>query len=229
MALGDALRPLAREGSTMRWNRRVLGSAQERALRALGRPLSRRGFYLGGGTAVALHLGHRRSYDLDWFTGERIGDAATLLAQLRGDGVRLSATHLGPGTLHGSLYRTRVSLLEYRYPALKTPLDAPGLRCRVASLEDLACMKLSAVAQRGSRKDFVDGYAIARERIPLAGMLSLYVRRYHMEDFAHVLYGLAYFDDADRERMPVMLWDVSWSQVKRAIRDWVSQIATKGR
>ena len=212
----------------MRWNPRVLGSAQERALLALGRPLTRRGFYLGGGTAVALHLGHRRSYDLDWFTGGRMGDAAALLADLRQEGVRVGATHLGPGTVHGSLYRTRVSLLEYQYPTLKAPLDAPGLRCRVASLEDLACMKLSAVAQRGSRKDFVDVYAIARERIPLAEMLSLYLRRFHVEDFTHVLYGLAYFDDADRERMPVMLWDVSWSRVRRVIRDWVADMTDRG-
>lgn len=228
MGLGDALRPLAWEERPMRWSPRVLGSAQQRALLALGRPLARRGFYLGGGTAVALHLGHRRSYDLDWFTGGNMGDAATLLADLRRDGVRPSATHVGPGTLHGSLYGTRVSLLEYRYPALKAPLDAPGLRCRVASLEDLACMKLSAVAQRGSRKDFVDVYAIALERIPLADMLSLYMRRYRVADFTHVLYGLAYFDDADRERMPVMLWDVSWSQVKRAIREWVAGLTDRG-
>jgi hypothetical protein len=211
----------------MRWNRRVLGSAQERALHVLGRPLSRRGFYLGGGTAVALHLGHRRSYDLDWFTDGRIGDAAILLAELRDEDVRLSPTYLGPGTLHGHLYRARVSLLEYRYPTLRAPLDAPGLRCRIASLEDLSCMKLSAIAQRGSRKDFVDIYAMAREHIPLSRMLSLYVKRYGVEDFTHVLYGLAYFDDADRERMPVMLWDVSWSQVKRAIHDWVADLARK--
>jgi hypothetical protein len=209
----------------MRWKPRVLGSAQSRALSALGPALSRRGFYLGGGTAVALHLGHRRSHDLDWFTGRRYDDMTALLADLRDDGIRLRVSDLDKGTVHGEMHRTRVSLLEYRYPMLREPLRPPSLRCRVAALEDLASMKLSAVVQRGSKKDFIDLYAIAVEGMPLDRMLAAYTSKYGIADIAHVLYALTYFDDAEHDRMPVMLWDVSWPRIKRAIAGWASEIA----
>ncbi len=209
----------------MSWHPRVLGGAQTRALSTLGPPLSRRGFYLGGGTAVALRLGHRRSHDLDWFTTKRVGDLMALLAGLRDEGIRLRATFLDVGTVHGEMYRARVSLLEYRYPLLREPDQLTGFRCRVAAIEDLACMKLSAVAQRGSKKDFIDLYAIAQEGIPLSQMLDLYRTKYSIADISHVLYSLTYFDDAEDDRMPVMLWDVTWSQVKRAIIGWVTELA----
>src|SRR5450755_3737383 len=45
------------------------------------------GHYLGGGTALALHLGHRRPVDLDWFTTERLGDPLRLAQDLRNDGI----------------------------------------------------------------------------------------------------------------------------------------------
>ena len=52
-----------------------LGLAQKRVLRQLGPLMTQRQLYLGGGTALALYFGHRRSVDLDWFTERRIPDA----------------------------------------------------------------------------------------------------------------------------------------------------------
>jgi hypothetical protein len=79
-------------------------------------------------------------------------------------------------------------------------------------------MKLSAVAQRGSKKDFVDVYAILLEHRPLPDLLELYQKKYHLSDISHLLIGLAYFDDAEEEPMPVMLWRVKWDEVKESIR-----------
>jgi hypothetical protein len=56
-------------------------------------------------------------------------------------------------------------------------------------------------------------------------MLNSYRAKFGIEDIAHVLYGLAYFDDADQERMPRMLWDVSWRTMKRTIQQWVQELA----
>ena len=84
--------------------------------------------------------------------------------------------------------------------------------------------KLSAVTQCGSRKDFLDVFAIGLERIPLPDMLKLYRQRYRIDDLAHVLIGLTYFDDVDKGSMPVMLWDVAWPEVKRALREWVKEL-----
>jgi hypothetical protein len=95
----------------------------------------------------------------------------------------------------------RVTFLEYRYPALEPPVEWPELQCLLASLNDLASMKLAAVAQRGAKKDFADIYALGLPHRPLPEMLRLYAQRYGVADTAHVLYALTYFDEADRERL----------------------------
>jgi len=84
-------------------------------------------------------------------------------------------------------------------------------------------MKLAAVAQRGSKKDFVDIFALGR-RFGLAEMLGFYRAKYGVKDIGHVLVALAYFDDADRERMPTLLRRWNWSTIKSTIGRWVSDV-----
>ena len=59
-------------------------------------------------------------------------------------------------------------------------------------------------------------------------MLDLYKKRYEVEDIGHVLYGLAYFDDADREKTPKMLWNVEWETVRESIREWLKEYTKAG-
>ena len=184
-----------------------------------------RHFYLGGGTALALYFGHRRSIDLDWFTAGRIRDSFRLAQDLREEGARLVVGQTERGTLYATIAGVRVSFLEYRYALLGSLQQWSEFGCSLASLDDLVCMKLSAIAQRGSKKDFVDIYALGREHYSLPDMLRLYQKKYNVQDIGHLLYSLVYFDDADEERMPVMLWDSDWRLIKRTIRDWVRQIA----
>jgi hypothetical protein len=197
----------------------VLGRTQERVLRKLGPVLAIEHFYLGGGTAVALHLGHRRSLDLDWFTGEKFGDP--LLRGVQERGIPLVVRQIDRGTVHG----VRVSLLEYRYACLREAVRPPGLAVSIASLPDLAAMKLAAVAQRGAKKDFVDLYALAPRFIPLSRMVGYYQRKYGTLNVGHLLYSLTYFDEAEGERMPQMLWRTDWRTIKKALRGWVADLA----
>lgn len=210
----------------MSFHSEVLTAVQRRVLQQLGPMMPQRKFYLVGGTALALYFGHRRSVDLDWFTGDRIADPIRLAQTLRDDGVVFVTGQIERGTLHGSVSGVRVSCLEYRYPLLQPLVPWPECGCLVASLDDLACMKLSAVAQRGSKKDFVDIYALGLKHKPLRDMLHLYQQKYSIADLGHVLYGLAYFDDADRERMPRMLWDTDWRAIKKTIQGWVRDVAS---
>lgn len=173
---------------------------------------------------MALHLGHRRSVDLDWFTAERLPDPLSLAQHLREIPVTFVAEQVAPGTLHGSARGVRLSLLEYRYRLLGSL--CPWQRsARLASRRDLAAMKIAAVSQRGAKKDFVDIYALASRSFSLRQMLRWYQEKYAVHDVAHVLYSLAYFDDADRERMPAMLWKVKWPTIKDTIRSWVDDLA----
>jgi len=202
----------------------VLSAIQKRVLRQLGLIMTQRQFYLVGGTALAIHLGHRHSVDLDWFTGARIADSMLLAQDIRDENVPFVTSQVERGTLHGTISSVRVTFLEYRYPLLFQAVSWQEFGCLIASLEDLACMKLSAVAQRSSKKDFVDIYALGLRHCPLQEMLRLYQQKYAVQDIGHVLYSLAYFDNADRERMPRMLWDTDWRAVKKTIRRWVREI-----
>ncbi len=115
----------------------------------------------------------------------------------------------------------RVTFLEYNYPLLQPVGIDQQYSCPVASLDDLACMKLSAIAQRGSRKDFIDLYTIAQHHRPFTELLDLYRRKYAVEDVTPVLYGMAYFDSAVQEPMPARWGD--WEDLEQACLGWVRE------
>jgi Nucleotidyl transferase AbiEii toxin, Type IV TA system len=205
----------------MGWHQEILHPRQAGALRRLGAAVSERGFYLAGGTAVALHLGHRRSVDLDWFIRDPLGDPLLLAQDLCAAQIPFVTEQSARGTLHGKVHGVRITFLEYRYRLLEPVLAWAEMPCNLAALRDLACMKLSAIAQRGSKKDFIDLYALLKAGHSLAGMLADYREKFAVADVGHLRYALAYLDDAQRERTPTLLWPVSWREIRREIEQAV--------
>jgi predicted nucleotidyltransferase component of viral defense system len=212
-------------GKSMKYSAIGLPKKQISVLKSLGVQMSARGFYLAGGTALAIHLSHRISVDLDWFTPNSFADGMILAQSLRNSDIGLEIEQVSPGTLHGSVNGVRVTFLQYQYPLLKPIERWNEMSCPLASLEDLACMKLSAVAQRGVRKDFCDIYALGKNVFSLSQMLGFYQKKFSIRDIGSVLYGLVYFDDAESERMPRMLLDVSWREIRNTILGWVKEIS----
>jgi hypothetical protein len=202
----------------------ILKPRQREVLRSLGPAASNHGFYLGGGTAIALHLGHRRSVDFDWFRQPFIEDPLGLARELQEKGIPFVTGWTRESTLYGTVRGVRVSFFRYRYRSLYPLVLWPEPGCQLAALEDLACMKLSAISQRGSRKDFVDLFALGRHGFSLQQMLGWYREKFEVDDIAHLLYALVYFDDADAEPRPSMIWKVSWREVKEALRGWVRSV-----
>jgi hypothetical protein len=202
---------------------RVLSEAQIAALATLAStPIAER-FYLAGGTALAVLLGHRESVDLDFFS-ESPFDPTLEIRPL--PSTNWSVASIEPSTAH-LWYRSstgdsvKVSLLGYPYPILrpfhsgKAPLDP---RIRLASIEDIVAMKLSAIGSRGSRRDFVDlFFAMKANGLSLQGALSLFAEKFqgtHVDQY-HFARALSYFQDAEREPAPKMLVDLDWESVKR--------------
>lgn len=208
----------------MSFHPEALEQLQLEVLDAVGPWLTDRGFRLAGGTALALVYGHRRSVDFDWFTTESVGDPMRLAEDLHQAGIDVEVDEIGKGTLHGKVHGVRVTLLEFRYPLLTEPIEWPEKKIALLSLDDVACMKLSAIAQRGSRKDFVDLFVLLREHRRLDALLRLYQRKFDVGEIGHVLYALSYFDDAERERMPQMLWSADWPQIRSAIEREVRRL-----
>ena len=202
-----------------------LPKKQAGVMKKLGPPLSARGFYLAGGTALAIYFGHRTSVDLDWFTSNAFEDSLLIAQFLQNSGIPIEIEQVSPGTLHGSVRGVRVTFLQYQYAFLEPLRHWREMGCDLASLQDLACMKLSAIAQRGARKDFCDLYALGIKCFSLQEMLDFYQKKYSIRDIGSVLYGLVYFDDAESERMPRMLWDVKWVEIKKTILGWVKDIS----
>jgi hypothetical protein len=212
-------------GKSMKYSTEGLSKKQISVLKSLGRQMSAMGFYLAGGTALAIHLSHRISVDLDWFTPNSFADGMILAQSLRNSNIDLDIEQVSSGTLHGSVKGVRVSFLQYQYPLLKPLEQWNEMSCPLASLEDLACMKLSAIAQRGARKDFCDIYALGKKAFSLSQMLGFYQKKFSIRDIGSVLYGLVYFDDAESERMPRMLLDVGWREIKNTILGWVKEVS----
>jgi hypothetical protein len=208
----------------MKMHGEVLDEAQSELLPVLGSIALENGFYLGGGTAIALVLGHRMSVDFDWF-GSSLDDPMILAQTLREGGLNPGNLQVSPSTLHCTINGVRVSFLKYAYPLLGDSMSDDSQAFALASLDDLSCMKLAAVAQRGLRRDFVDVYALGTRHKPLPDMLDLYKRKYSTDDISHVLKALTYFDDAEDEPMPSMIWDLSWETIKLKITDWVREQA----
>ena len=121
----------------------------------VSRALAGGDYYLADGTALALMEGHRVSVDLDVFT-ERLPDTEDVLGLLRGHIPQLSVTSVSAGTVYLDVLGVQVSVIEYRYPLLGPTVSSDTDAVRLANRDDIAAMKLSAVANRGSRKDFVD-------------------------------------------------------------------------
>lgn len=169
------------------------------------------GFYLAGGTAVALYFGHRISVDLDFFGPDHF-DAAQLAAQLSDLG-RFQLDRFAPDTLLGEFEGVKISFFRYRYPLIEEPVLALGIK--FASLQDIAAMKLDAIARRGTRRDFIDLYFIAQSGLTVAEAMACYRRKYAglNVNLVHLAKSLAYFADAEADPMPKMLTTVSWEKV----------------
>jgi hypothetical protein len=201
----------------------ILTDTQVEVLRAVA-PFARdAGFYLSGGTAIALHLGHRRSIDFDWFAPLDFDPDALeerLLALLPS----VTITSKEDGTLHALASGVQLSYLRYRYPFLQPVVRWAEFGCDLGSIPDLAAMKVAAVANRGSRKDFVDLYAMGVSGLTLPEMVLLYRRRFTDDDLAHVLRSLTYFNDAEREPMPEMLWPTAWDEMKSSVVRWAGDL-----
>ena len=218
---------MASKNRRIAFHSEVLSRRQHVALSRLGPVMSAMDFSLAGGTALALYLGHRRSIDFDWFSGKSMPDVLKFAQTVREHGVPLIVQQVDRGTLHASVLGVRTSFFEYKYPRLKAPVPLKTHGCLLASLDDIACMKLSAVAQRGTKKDFVDIFALLKTHATLGRMLTLYRRKYSVADVLHVLHALVYFDDAETERMPRMIWNAEWSAIRNRIRKSVQRVANE--
>lgn len=176
-------------------------------------------FNLVGGTALALQFGHRLSIDLDFFTGEAF-DKELAKAELMeiGDWITNSENKIG---LRGELNGIKMDFVTYPYPLLEptTVIDS----VRMLSQADISAMKLSAVTNRGAKKDFYDIFFLLKLH-SFAQLCDWYKQKFSTNNLFMLLKSLTYFDDAETTEMPVLLGKkTSWDVVKKTLLSEVNR------
>jgi len=169
-----------------------------------------RRFYLAGGTALALHLGHRISKDVDLFCKElfNLELYSEQIVNMKGRLIEVKE-----GTIYALIKGVKVSFLYYPYKILRPLTGYKGLR--VASIEDIACMKVIAISQRGEKKDFYDIYETLRH-YSIEDIKALMIEKYPSEilNWYHIVKSFCYFDDAEKQADPLSLNNTRWEEVK---------------
>lgn len=192
------------------------------ALALLGKSGILQGAYLAGGTACALQLGHRVSLDLDFFT-EKEFDTEIVLRQLEQlPGFKLDES--AKWTILGSFPKVKFSYFYSRYPLIKKTTQFSQIN--LASLEDIAAMKIAAICDRGSKRDFIDLYFLAK-KFSLEQIFKFYDQKYTKlsNNIFHIVRSLDYFIDADPQESPKMLISVSWEEVKACFQKQTIKLA----
>jgi hypothetical protein len=172
-------------------------------------------WYLAGGTGLALQTGHRESVDFDFFTQSpsiRI-ETETWLNSFASCTVRDADAH----TLHGSIQDVKCSFIgNYKYPLVEKTEMINAIP--VASILDIALMKLLAISHRSTVRDYIDIALILRDSLPLQTIVSRAGEKYgETFDPIFAVRLLTAFDDLDTDIPRVFDADLekNWQKILR--------------
>ncbi len=174
-------------------------------------------FYLAGGTALALQIGHRLSVDLDFFGNREFqtDEILNLVSAIKPTSIISQHKNILILNVSG----VKVDFVNYRYPLLEEPIRENGVR--VLALSDIAAMKLAAIAGRGRKRDFYDLYFLLK-KFSVNEMIGFYNKKYEDGSEMMVARSLVFFDDADTDEPPILLQShITWNEVKNHILEVV--------
>ena len=171
-------------------------------------------FFLVGGTALSLLIGHRQSIDIDLFTDLDF-DASILKQHLEHSYNMERGKTIGNGVF-GFIDKVKVDIIAHKYPLVK-PLQLIG-GIRISSLEDIGAMKLHAIVQNGSRlKDFVDVYFLL-EHLPLQFFGKAYEQKYPDVNIQMAKGALLYHKDIDHlVTVKLMKGALGWNKIEKRL------------
>lgn len=177
-------------------------------------------FFLVGGTALSLQIGHRISIDLDLFSKEAF-DADRMLDHLEGT-YNFQLDYQSKNTLKGSINEVKVDLITHNYALVKPLLLVEDVR--MASLEDIAAMKLNAISGNGTRlKDFID-VAYLSSSVSLASMIEAYEEKYASRNPTMLLKAMEYHEDINfTESIQMLSGKYVWKDIAGRLRSMTLQ------
>ncbi len=167
---------------------------------------------LVGGTALALQIGHRISIDIDFFGNTNLNHLS-IVDKLKKIG-NLRTIRNSENVHIFLLDNIKVDIVNYDYPWIADTVTEKQIQ--LADLPDIAGMKISAITNRGTKKDFIDLYFLL-QKYSFRQIIDFYLEKYKDATLLLTLKSLTYFTDADNEPMPKMLNDISWNDIKNTI------------
>jgi len=193
----------------------ILSRKQIKLLEQLGF-LKKYGFYLAGGTALALQIGHRTSLDFDFYTKKSF-DSKKLQYLLEKEFEKTILLQKDEDTLIVKINDVIVSFFKYTYPLI-FPFIKQGKFPSIASKKDIAAMKIIAVSDRGTKRDFIDIYFLLQD-FSLKRIMSFVKKKYPNFNIYVALRGLTYFGDADKKqtRKLYLFYNISWNTIKKSL------------
>ena len=177
-------------------------------------------FYLVGGTALALQFGHRMSIDIDLFTLDDFDN--NNLIEILSKSFDVSIEFENRNMVITYINNIKVDFVKMGYPILFEPLLIENIR--MLDIRDIVAMKLKAIAQRGSKKDFFDIYFFLQQ-MKMESMLQLFKRKFEQHELFYIVKSLTYFNDAENDADPILFdKDVTWAKVKTLIHEKVKNL-----
>ncbi len=173
-------------------------------------------FYLVGGTALALQLGHRNSIDIDLFTQNGFSNE-TIINILR-ERYEVQEVFSRNNTVISLVDNIKTDFITHNYPLLLSPITEEGIT--FLSKEDISAMKIHAIIQSGKRlKDFIDIYFLL-QYLTMKQMLDFFVQKYSYSNAMIAMKAINYFDDIDENiDPPKLLNPLKLDQIKKRIQE----------
>lgn len=181
-------------------------------------------FVLVGGTSLALQIGHRVSVDLDLFSTSSFEEI--LLNHYLINQYGFETDFLARSTVKGEIDGVQIDCLSHAYPLVGEINVYEGIR--LASLQDIAAMKLNAISGNGTRiKDFID-IAYLAEYMPLNGMLEAYQNKYKTMNALIPVKALTFFEEINFKEPIKMLTSkkFNWKKIEKRLYEMLKKPAT---
>ena len=199
--------------------KKVITRKAEQILELLGNLDRLNDFYLAGGTALALQIGHRISDDFDFFSIKSFDSDMLFNFLLKNFKENIKKTKSDHGMLYIKIKNISASFIEFKYPILQKKMQVfKGIR--IAGIKDIGAMKISAITGRGAKRDFIDLYFLFKLGYTLKELINFYYQKFNSNTENNTLLykSLLYFNDADEQETPVIFESVAWETIKKEIK-----------
>ena len=198
----------------MYWN--IFDKGRYELLRKISEIVSINDYYMVGGTALSLQLELRESYDFDFCVKSEFNNEI-LLDELKSIG-NVEVVQNQKGTCDILLNNVQVSFFYYPNKILKDFVISDEIKkLKIASILDIAIMKIVAIGGRGAKKDFFDLYNIIKKcNISVDEIVKGLIQKYGKDvNYVNIIMGLSYFEDAEDEILPKSFVDFNWEEIKK--------------